>query len=396
VATENRTTRRVIADYLREWGAKPDLVEPREAEGELRRTAAEGNPYLVAILEFFGAVGNEQGVLDWSQSQPPLCLKFVTLTCPNRTQPKVALPPGSVTQELTKPVKSADLLRAVTAVLRTSGVIPSAQTVAPPPPAPHALRVLVAEDNPVNQMVISRLLERDGHSVVMANHGGEAVEAYEREPFDLILMDVQMPEVDGFEATRMIRERQAAVGRTTPIVAMTAHAMKGDRERCLETGMDDYLPKPIPLDDLARVLAWASDLACQKQPPTEVPIVTLSPQHDFSTALARLGGDRKLFCELAELFQSELPQILSDLRRTAAAEDAVTFRRVIHSLKGSSGYVGGSEVSAISLEMETLAANGDVTEAFNHLPRLEKALDRLLKSLTEFRSKSDDGSKSRR
>mgnify|MGYP002780353467 CR=1 FL=1 len=376
VAAANPTARRVIADYLREWGAAPTAADPPDAGRELRRAADAGNPYLLAVLEASGSGEPADGF------EP--CLKFVLLTGPNRDAPRVALPSGAVSQDLSKPVKSADLLRAVAAVLRASTATPPGQPLPPPPPVRRPLKVLVAEDNPVNQMVMSRLLERDGHAVVLANHGGEAVEAFDREPFDLILMDVQMPEMDGFEATRAIRQRQAALGRATPIVAMTAHAMTGDRERCLDAGMDDYLPKPFPLDDLARVLAWATDLAEQNGPARPpAPPAADPPRHDFAAALARLSGDRKLFADLAALFRTELPQALEELRRTAAGEDAAGFRRAIHSLKGSAGYVGGTAVAAVAREMETLAGAGAVAAAFGHLPRLEAELDRLLAALAD-------------
>jgi PAS domain S-box-containing protein len=377
VAVANPTVRRVLADYLREWGGKPSPAEPQTAGAELRRAADAGTPYLLAVVEPGG------------DGEPPRrlepCRKFIVLAYSQHSGPTVPLPEGAVAQNLTKPVKSADLLRAVAAVLRASEAVPHGHPAAVAQvPVRRSLKVLVAEDNPVNQMVMSRLLERDGHTAVVANHGGEAVEAFDREPFDLILMDVQMPEMDGFEATRRIRERQAAGGRMTPIVAMTAHAMTGDRERCLDAGMDDYLPKPFPLDDLARVLAWATDLA-DRSPPDPPPAPVPEPAgHDIPAALVRLGGDRTLFADLAALFRAELPQVLAELRRSAADADAAGLRRVVHGLKGSAAYVGGTGVSAVAREMETLAANGAVADAFGHLPRLEAELGRLLTALEEF------------
>ena len=116
------------------------------------------------------------------------------------------------------------------------------------------MRVLLAEDNVVNQKLAVGVLQRDGHQVTVANNGREAFEAWRREPFDLILMDVQMPRLDGYAATRAIREREEETGLHVPIIAMTAHAMRGDRERCIEAGMDNYLPKPINPDELRNVL----------------------------------------------------------------------------------------------------------------------------------------------
>jgi CheY-like chemotaxis protein len=167
-----------------------------------------------------------------------------------------------------KPVTRANLLRAILKVFRQP------QTGSLPPRAASSdfsmpLRVLVAEDNPVNQRVALLLLKNEGHSVVLASNGAEAVEAFAREPFDLILMDAQMPVMNGYEATRAIREREGRTGKHTPIVALTAHAMKGDRETCVQAGMDDYLSKPIQSRELqATVVRWSH----QNHPETSMTI----------------------------------------------------------------------------------------------------------------------------
>ena len=162
---------------------------------------------------------------------------------------------------LIKPVKSAELLDALRSVLdlpRRSGpaTLPARRVpIASPTARPGALRVLLAEDNVVNQLVAERMLTKQGHAVVVVGDGAKALTALERDTFDLVLMDVQMPVLDGFAATAAIRAREQTTGRHLPIVALTAHAMKGDRERCLVAGMDDYLTKPVKADKLFQVLA---------------------------------------------------------------------------------------------------------------------------------------------
>ncbi len=148
-----------------------------------------------------------------------------------------------------KPLKQADLLDAVVQALGSATTAPAGAGRAQPEPA-RPLRVLLAEDGLVNQRVAAGLLQRRGHTVVVANNGREAVEALQKEPFDLVLMDVQMPEMDGLEATALIRERERATGGHVPIIATTADAMEGDRQRCLDAGMDAYLSKPIRADAL--------------------------------------------------------------------------------------------------------------------------------------------------
>src|SRR5262249_4603239 len=158
------------------------------------------------------------------------------------------------------------------------------------PPAPHAprstLRILLAEDNPFNQKLAQGLLTKEGHSLVVVNNGAEAVAALDRDAYDLVLMDVQMPEMDGFQATRLIRQREAERGRRTPILAMTAYAMKGDRERCLAAGMDGYVSKPIRARELFEAIA-----AAVGTPDPQPRSASLTPGEapDWEAALERVG-----------------------------------------------------------------------------------------------------------
>ena len=164
---------------------------------------------------------------------------------------------------LVKPVKQSELLRAVMAALATR---PRAVVQGKPPPSPidgttalapttRRLHILLAEDNPVNRLIAVRFLEKQGHNVAVACDGRQALDALIREPFDLALLDIQMPELDGFEVAAAVRVREEGTGRRLPLVAVTAHAMQGDRERCFEAGMDGYLSKPLQFDLLAQAIA---------------------------------------------------------------------------------------------------------------------------------------------
>lgn len=199
-----------------------------------------------------------------------------------------------------------------------------------PPPAEETmrpLRLLVAEDTPFNQKFILRLLERWGLSAVLAADGREALARFAEEPFDAVLMDVQMPEMDGLEAASEIRKLETQAGRPrTPIIAMTAHAVQGDRERCLAAGMDDYLSKPIDAAALKRILEARVPAACPGMEPSWLP--------EERSLLEGFGGDREFFREVVEVFLNDHPRQIELLRRAAEQDDAAAFRRAAHSLKG--------------------------------------------------------------
>ena len=238
-----------------------------------------------------------------------------------------------------------------------------------------------------------RLLEKFGHSIVLTGDGRQALDAFDREQLDVVLMDVQMPEMDGFEATGLIRAREAGTGRHLPIIALTAHAMKGDRERCLAAGMDDYLTKPVQRTELLRVLTWASGMApvavSAPTPPPQALAVSAqtrphsahAPALDRATALERLGGDEELFAEVAAVFCGDAPKMLNELCRAVAAGDAPSVQRAAHGLKGAAGYVGGKPAAAAAAALEKLGASSDLTGAPAALDSLVQEVERLTSAL---------------
>jgi PAS domain S-box-containing protein len=252
---------------------------------------------------------------------------------------------------------------------------PPAGDAAPPPAAPgRPLSVLLAEDNPVNQKLAVWLLQKQGHKVTVATTGREALEALGRQTFDLVLMDVQMPEVDGLEATRLIRARERGTGRRVPILAMTAYAMKGDRERCLEAGMDGYLAKPIVPEQLAEALArLAPPAGGGEAGPEEV--------FDRAAALEHTGGDEGLLRELVGIFLGEYPGWLEQMRRAIGAGDAKTLQRWAHTLKGALVSLGAKAALEEARGLEAQARAGEMTDADARRARLEEALARLRPAL---------------
>ncbi|HYH64816.1 MAG TPA: PAS domain S-box protein [Urbifossiella sp.] len=376
VVDDNATNRRVLTDTVRQWGAAPVWAESgREAIAELRRAAATAEPYRLVLLD--GMMPGMDGFEVAAQigREPALAgAAVLLLTSADRPGDAARCRDLGVSSYLVKPVKPAELNRSISAALAMASAVPAA-TASDRTPLPRtagrALRVLLAEDNVVNQRVAVRLLESVGHAVTVSNHGGEALDALAREPFDLVLMDVQMPEMDGFEATRAIRDREAGTGRRTKIVAMTAHAMKGDRELCLAAGMDDYMSKPVQKGELARVLAWAVGGTVSVAPPAL----------DRRAALKQLGGDEELFAEIAVLYVADAPGLMDSIRDGVAAGDALTVKRAAHTLKGSSGCVGGTHVAAAAARLEALGAAGDLSDAASSVETLSSELARLLSAL---------------
>jgi PAS domain S-box-containing protein len=249
------------------------------------------------------------------------------------------------------------------------------------------LRLLIAEDNPLNQKMSVALVQKLGCSAVVASDGEEVLSALRREPFDAILMDVQMPGMDGLATTARIRVEEAGTGRRLPIIALTAHAMKGDRERCLEAGMDAYLSKPVSVRDLYLALADLADRTPSRPAPVSAEETSRTMSEPASSvfnrqvALTRVGGDDELLRELIEVFLGDCPKWLSDLRRAAAAGNAVDLRRAAHTIKGAVGYFGADEAAAAADRLQELGRAGDVVAAVAVVAELEQALDRLTAAL---------------
>jgi two-component system, sensor histidine kinase and response regulator len=406
IVDDNATNRRVIAEMLRHWGAKPTCTASGpEALDELRWAVGQGTPYALVLLD--GMMPEMDGfmVAERIGREPALAnTAILMLTSADRQGDAARCRDLGVAAYLVKPVKHAELNRAITAALQVLGSEHGSTKLDPTAPAKPAdeatvrpLRVLIAEDNLVNQRVIIRLLEKLGHSVTVTGDGRQALAALDCNQFDVVLMDVQMPEMDGFEATQQIREREAGTGRHMPIVAMTAHAMKGDRERCLAAGMDDYVSKPVQRAELLRVLTWAAEVspvppvapvtptsptptvADTPPPPTE-----LLPALDSDSALERLGGDEELFAEIAGVFRSDVPKMMDEIRRAVAAGDAAWVRRAAHGLKGAAGYVGGKPAANAAAILEKMGESGDLTEATRALDKLSGEVDRLTDALASI------------
>jgi PAS domain S-box-containing protein len=247
------------------------------------------------------------------------------------------------------------------------------------------LRILVAEDNSVNQRLAARLLEREGHSVTIANSGQEALDLFEsslmeRHEYDLILMDVQMPGLDGLQATKLIREMELGSRRRIPIVAMTAQATESDRLRCLESGMDAYVTKPVHVPELMKMIesvvpggnSMNANLTSEGSS-----VEAQLQQLDESLALSRVGGDVDLLKEVVELFLDDYPSTFEKIRAAVASRNATALEHAAHSLKGSVSTFGASRAFEAAFTLEKQGRSGDLAGAQEGLLQLEQALEAL-------------------
>jgi CheY-like chemotaxis protein/HPt (histidine-containing phosphotransfer) domain-containing protein len=342
----------------------------------LKRAAASGEPYQLVILDSETPWVNGLGLAKRIRDDADLAgAKIVLLTSLNRGGD--ASPPEElgIAASLTKPTRPSDLLDAI----MTAMGIASAEKVEPGPASDElpadgrrSLHILLAEDNAINQRMTTRILEKQGHSVVVADDGAQAVRAIESDEFDLVLMDVQMPIMDGYQATAGIRRDEAGTDARIPIIAMTANAMKGDRDLCLDAGMDTYIAKPIRAKDLLDMVDNA------------VPIEIGAPSDkvhgtgdgiDRDAALA-LAGDEDVLREVAALFLNAWPKAMRQIREAMALGDSEALEHAAHSMKGSVAFFS-ADSAAKAGSLEEIARAGDLARAGACYADLEAEIERI-------------------
>ncbi|MEI7684558.1 MAG: response regulator, partial [Planctomycetota bacterium] len=379
IVDDNSTNRRILETIVRTSGYLPTSVPGgSQAIAELRRAAEAGEPYRLLLLDAMMPDMDGFMVAEAIRNEPNLAgAVIMMLSSADRTDDSNRCQRMGLTY-LVKPIPAADLRTMMEEAMRQEHATLASRT--PRPLASHAaersLRILVAEDNFVNQRVIVRMLEKRGHTVEVVANGRLTVETVARESFDAILMDVQMPEMNGFDATAEIRRCEASNGEHIPIIAMTAHAMKGDRERCLEVGMDDYLSKPVQTSELQRVLNGLVGGGKSLSIPAAKTIDELAIL-DRAQALDRLGGDEALFAEIVGLFFEDSPKLLDELRDAVASNDALALRRAAHTLKGSMGNIGAVAALESVDRLETIGMNGGCDGSAALLKQLSQQMEHL-------------------
>jgi signal transduction histidine kinase/DNA-binding response OmpR family regulator len=384
VVDDNATNRRILSDLLTHWQMKPAVAEGgRAAIESMLRASASGRPFRLMLLDAEMPDMDGFEVARQTRCNPELAgTALMMLSSADQQRGSARCREIGINTYLIKPINPSALLNAIRSALGARSaeepkmpiVTPSLQ-IRPP----KSLRVLIAEDNPVNQMLAVRLLQRQGHSTVIAANGRKALAALEMQEFDLVLMDVQMPEMNGFEATAAIRQEEQTTGRHIPIIAMTAHAMKGDKERCLTAGMDAYVSKPITPDELFRAvakIALAPDRAITEPDDGVV---------DRSAILAQVDGDTELLAELVDLFLDTYPSLLGEIRQGIRDQVPSRVSEAAHSLKGALGNFWPTAGMDLVLTLELMGRDGNLSLAEEKLRELEIDMGRIRSALSALR-----------
>jgi signal transduction histidine kinase/DNA-binding response OmpR family regulator len=378
VVDDNRTNGRILQEILANWGMHASVVTSAEsALSELCRGQRAGSPYRLVLTdvhmpEMDGFQLTER-IKQNTDLQSTVILMLTSGDGPGDIDRCKQI---GAAAHLIKPVKQSELRDAIDSAMGLSQVRAQAdQCPAGESPAVTSPRkILLAEDSLPNQRLAVGLLSKWGHEVVVANNGREAVAELARQTFDLILMDVQMPEMDGYQATAVIREQEARLGGHVPIVAMTAHAMKGDREVCLAAGMDDYIAKPIRKEELRRILqrVVARNSSESRGPPTAFRSEPALDDDNWSHALEAVDGNSELLRQVLALFLDEGPDLLRQIEQALVADDAPTWRRAAHTLHGTLRMFGATEAGELADRLENLPDGDQVAQAeecFQHLQR---------------------------
>jgi two-component system sensor histidine kinase/response regulator len=391
VVNTHPLSRGLLMEQLTTWGLDVQAVADLPAALALPRIG--GRPFELVILDAERAVGDALVAVKRLRAARMARTAVVCMPPAGWTDPMLAEADAYDIAFLAKPFKPTGLLDALVSALRLTppAWLASRRSDNTPAPAPAALRVLLAEDNAVNQEVAVGILEAVGHTVRVAATGREVLACLNAEPFDVVLMDVQMPEMDGFEATAAIRAAEAGSGRRLPICALTARAMAGDREECLRRGMDEFVAKPIQPKELYQVLGRLRPLpaASRSSPAARVgePVSGLAEAGYKTTILdeagfrARCGERDELVRQVARLFLSECPRYLDRLRSALANGDGPALRIAAHTVKGTVGNLSAGAAFAAAGHLEELARTGALIDAAEGLKGLEAELDRLRPAL---------------
>ncbi|MFV0445259.1 MAG: response regulator [Planctomycetaceae bacterium] len=404
IVDDNQTNRRIVSEMCRNWGLVPTAVEGAAAAiAALETAASTQTPFHLVLTD--AAMPDVDGFTLAQRIHDNIELGgtiVMMLTSLDGVENMRRCEQLGINAYLLKPIKQSELFDAIVLALGVADedkpVVDVHEEIRLRP-----LRILLAEDSLANQKLACGLLRKWNHQVTVANNGREAMTALQSNDFDVVLMDVQMPELDGMSATIQIREQERLTGAHLPIIAMTAHAMKGDRERCLHSGMDDYVSKPVRPQQLLAALAnffpadtgpsdateasLAPSRAAPTQSPPPPPITTiddnLACSLDWKVALKSAFGDQDLLRDVIDAYLEEAPLLSAQLDTFLAAENSPELARIIHTIKGSFRTLGSCHTS-FAQALEAAAQATRLDEVRTGLPELRRYLTRTESDLRRF------------
>ncbi len=386
VVDDNDTNQRVLKAYLYSWGCRCALASSGiEGLRQLRQANSAKDPFHIAIIDMLmpGMDGETLGRIIKEENDVKDTI-LVMLTSAGQRGDAARSKEIGFAAYLTKPVKPTQLFNCLAKIICGRQVAEKKEAV--PFVTKHSIRedekrmvkILVAEDNATNQKVAIRILEKLGYRADVVANGKEAVVAVDMIPYNLVLMDVQMPEMDGFEATGIIRNKEKLQGTHIPIIAMTAHALKGDKERCIEAGMDDYVSKPIqPKELVVAIERCLSDSQSSGQKPVFETKSVQKSVFDRSAFLERLDGDEELMEEIVQVFMADFPAQLAMLKDALSQDNAYALERQAHAMRGAAANIEAKTLKSIAFEIETAGNSKDISQADSLIEKLEMEFEEL-------------------
>lgn len=385
IVDDNRTNRRILEGLVIRWGMIPTVAVDGEQALALCRSAVVDSPFDLIITDMHMPKMDGFGLVEELQSLSTTGATIMMLTSGGQKGDAQRCAELGISAYLFKPVRQIELREAIARVLKRRASEEDSPMITRSTLREHfsgtrTLRILLAEDNPINQKLATRLLEKRNHTVIVTGNGKEALETLKKENFDLVLMDIQMPEMDGFEATSILREQEKSTGKHQPVVAMTALAMNGDRERCISAGLDGYISKPIHPRELDEVL---DRYVTQKQGscfPQEL-ISERNNSVDIAQLLERIDDDRALLEELMQLFKNDYPRGIAAVDAAIHAQNPSELRLAGHSLKGALSNLSAINAAALAAELEMQGKSGDLSQSRTTLEQLEREIEKVASAL---------------
>jgi CheY-like chemotaxis protein/HPt (histidine-containing phosphotransfer) domain-containing protein len=384
VVDDNATSRRIIKEMLEEWQMEVKFASnSEEARQVLTGVGASDKPVDLVLIDSDMPGSDGFTLARWIKDQKFKDLRMIMMLTFPHLKRKTEFQPLGVKASVIKPLNPSEVLHALQVALdkKAPGAEqPRKVAKAKPKALTRALKILVAEDTPFNQTFILRLLEKNGFHTILVENGQQAVARFNTDPVDVVLMDVQMPEMDGFEATREIRKIETQKGGHIPIIAMTAYATGGDRERCLAAGMDDYVSKPISAGKLFKAIEALMPLEESVQPADEKKGCALNKD----VLINSFQDDHSLFKELVEIFVNDYPQMLTSLRESLKTTDAKTFSRTAHSLKGMLRNFEAEVAADTAFDLEKKGKQGELDGTDQIIDNLAGQVDEVAQNLQQL------------